>query len=124
MIEVYDFKYKKGKIVGYIDGTNYLDKKKRIQAYLEGSNFISREEILLVLREDGVITYSDGNEQGYLKEGKIFSYINDLLYEFVRNEGKIIDSDGNLVLKLEGGYEKLDDRDFFGIAGYFLELFS
>jgi len=124
MIEVYDFKYKKGKIVGYIDGTNYLDKKKRIKAYLEGNNFISQDEILLVLREDGVITYSDGNEQGYLKEGKIFSYISDLLYEFMRKEGKIIDSNSNLVLKLEGDYENLDDRDFFGIAGYFLELFA
>ncbi|MHA2429778.1 MAG: hypothetical protein ACXACC_01975 [Promethearchaeota archaeon] len=124
MIEVYDYKYSKGKIAGYIEGTTYLDKKKRLKAQLEGNQFVADDQILLILREDGVITYSEGEEQGYIKDGRIYWINDELLYEFSKEEGKILDSSRNVVLKLEGNYEKLDDRDFFGIAGYFLELFA
>ena len=124
MIEVYDDKYSKGKIAGYVDGTTYLDKKKRVKAQLEGNKFVAHGQILLILRDDGVITYSEGEEQGYIKDGKIYWINDELLYEFSKEEGKILDSSRNVVLKLEGDYKKLDDRDFFGIAGYFLELFA
>lgn len=124
MIEVYDYKYSKGKIAGYVDGTTYLDKKKRVKAQLEGNEFIAHDQTLLILRDDGVITYSEGEEQGYIKDGRIYWISDELLYEFSKEEGKILDSRGNVALKLKGDYEKLDDRDFFGIAGYFLELFA
>ncbi|MFX0019321.1 MAG: hypothetical protein ACFFBT_00805 [Promethearchaeota archaeon] len=124
MIEVYDYKYSKGKLAGYIDGTNYLDKKKRVKAQLEGNEFVAHDQILLILKDDGVITYSEGEEQGYIKDGRIYWINDELLYEFSKEEGNILDSNQKVVLKLEGDYKKLDDRDFFGIAGYFLELFA
>jgi len=124
MIEVYNYKYNKGKIAGYVDGTTYLDKKKRVKAQLEGNKFVADDQILLILRDDGIITYSEGEEQGYIKDGRIYWINDEFLYEFSKEEGKILDSSKNVALKLEGDYEKLDDRDFFGIAGYFLELFA
>lgn len=125
MIEVYNYRFKKDKIDGYINGKEYLNKKKKIKAYLEGNNFYQGVDLLLILREDGVIMYSDGDEQGKLKEGKIYTYQGGgLLYEFSKEEGIIYDSDKNIVLELKGNTEELNDLDFFGIAGYFLELFA
>ena len=125
MIEVYNYRSNKDKIDGYINGKEYLNKKKKLKASLEGNNFYQGDDLLLILREDGVIMYSDGDEQGKLKDGKIYTYQGGgLLYEFSKEEGKIYDSDKNLVLELKGNIEKLDDLDFFGIAGYFLELFA
>ncbi|MFX0074149.1 MAG: hypothetical protein ACFE96_01800 [Candidatus Hermodarchaeota archaeon] len=125
MIEVYNYRFKKDRIDGYIDGKEYLNRKKKIKAYLEGHNFYQGVDLLLVLREDGVITYSDGDEQGRLEDGKIFTYQGGgLLYEFLKEEGKILDSDGNILLELKGNTSDLDDLDFFGIAAYFLELFA
>jgi hypothetical protein len=124
MIEVYNYRFKKDKIDGYINGKEYLNRKKKLQAYLEGNNYYQGADLLLIIREDGVITYSDGDEQGRLKEGKIYSYLGGLLYEFSKEDGKIYDSDKNILLELRGNTEELDDLDFFGIAGYFLELFA
>lgn len=125
MIEVYNYRFKKDKIDGYINGKEYLNKKKKLKAYLEENNFYQGVDLLLILREDGIITYSDGDEQGYIKEGKIYTYQGGgLLYEFSKDDGKIYDSDKNIVLELKGNTEKLNDLDFFGIAGYFLELFA
>lgn len=125
MIEVYNYRFKKDKIDGYINGKEYLNRKKKLVAYLEGNNFYQGADLLLILREDGVITYSDGDEQGRLENGKIFTYQGGgLLYEFSKEEGTIYDSDKSIVLKLKGDIEELDDLDFFGIAGYFLELFA
>ena len=99
-------------------------KEKEIKAQLEGNEFVADDQILLILRDDGIITYSEGEEQGYIRDGRIYRINDELLYEFSKHEGKILDSRGNVALKLEGDYEKLDYRDFFGIAGYFLELFA
>jgi len=125
MIEVYNYRFKKDKIDGYINGKEYLNKKKKLEAYLEGNNFFQGADLLLILREDGIITYSDGDEQGHIEDGKIYTYQGGgLLYEFSKDDGKIYDSDKNIVLELRGNTEELDDLDFFGIAGYFLELFA
>ena len=125
MIEVYNYRFNKDKINGYINGKEYLNKKKKLKAYLEGNNFYQGVDLLLILREDGVITYSDGDERGKLQDGKISTYQGGgVLYEFSKDEGKIYDSDRNIVLELRGNTEDLDDLDFFGIAGYFLELFA
>lgn len=124
MIEVYNYRYKKDKIDGYIDGKNYLNRKKKVKAYLEGNNFIQGSDLLLILREDGIITHSDGEEHGLLKDGNIYFLNEELIYEFSREDGKIYDSNKNIVLELRGNTEELDDLDFFGIAGYFLELFA
>jgi hypothetical protein len=125
MIEVYNYRFKKDKIDGYINGKEYLNTKKKLKAYLEGNNFYQGADLLLILREDGVITYSDGDEQGNLKDGKIYTYQGGgLLYEFSKDEGLILDSDKNTLLELKGNVKDLDDLDFFGISAYFLELFS
>ena len=35
-----------------------------------------------------------------------------------------VDSDGKVVFYFKGDFEKLENVDFFGIAGQFLELFA
>ena len=52
------------------------------------------------------------------------SFDDKLIFEFQKEKGKIIDSDGITVLYLKGEIGALTDEDFFGIAGQFLELFA
>ena len=71
------------------------------------------------------ITWNEGERQGYIKEGKIYSSFDDkCIFEFQKEKGEIVDSDGNTVLYLKGELGSLNDEDFFGIAGQFLELFA
>lgn len=123
MIEVLNHKKK---LEGFIDEKNYLNKKKKLIGLLENNEFKDKTGYtLLILKDNGVITWNEGEKQGYLKEGKIYSSFDDrVLFEFDKERGKILDSEGNTVLYLKGDLESLDDEDFFGIAGQFLELFA
>ncbi|MFW9865889.1 MAG: hypothetical protein ACFFEN_07310 [Candidatus Thorarchaeota archaeon] len=123
MIEVLN---KKKKLVGYVDGKRYLDKKKNLISYLENNEFKDNSGYtLLILREDGDITWNVGETQGSIKDGKIYSYYQELvIFEYVTEEGKFVDPNGNAVLYLNGDLEILKDEDLFGIAGQYLELFS
>ena len=117
---------KKEKLVGYIDGNRYLNKKKNLIGYLENNEFKDNSGYtLLILREDGDITWNAGETQGSIKEGKIYSYYQErVIFEFIAEEGKFVDSNGDTVLYLKGDLEILKDEDLFGIAGQFLELFA
>ena len=125
MIEVYDYRFKKDKIDGYIDAKNYLNRKKKFKGKLDGKKYIDdRGNLLLILKDDNIITWSEGEEQGYLKEGKIYSTDNKLIYTFSENKNEIYDKEGKIILKLDGNVENLNDRNFFGITAHFLELFA
>ena len=79
----------------------------------------------MILQDNGVITWNEGEQQGYIKEGKIYSSLDDrVIFEFKKDEGKILDSEGDTILYLKGDLESLGDKDFFGIAGRFLDLFT
>lgn len=123
MIEVLN---KKGKLVGYIDGKKYLNKKKKLLGYIENNEFKDKSSYtLLILTEDGNITWNEGEKQGWLEEGKIYSsFDNKIVFEYKKDKGQILDSDGNIVLYFKGDFDNLDEVDFFGIAGQYLELFS
>jgi len=123
MIEVFN---KKEKLEGFIEGKKYLNKKKKLIGYLENNEFKDKTGYtLLILKENGAITWNEGEQQGYIKEGKIFSSFDDkFIFEFKKEKGEIVDSDGDTVLYLKGELDSLNDEDFFGIAGQFLELFA
>ena len=116
------------KLEGYIDGKRYLDRKKKVWGYLEGNIAKDKEGYpLLILREDGMITWNEGEEQGYMKENKIFLPNNELLYEFLKDKRLIQNSQEEIVLQLVGTtreIEELGNLDFFGIAAVILELFA
>lgn len=141
MIEVISYVFKKkGKFSGYIDNKKYLNKKLKLQTFLEGNKFMDKKGyILLILREDNVITYNDGEEIGYLKDNKIFRYERyysfpeskhkhiipeELLCEFIKDKGLILDSKGSLLVELKGNFDHLTNLDYFGIAGEFIEIFA
>ena len=123
MIEVFN---KKEKLEGFIEGKKYLNKKKKLIGYLENNEFKDKTGYtLLILKENGAITWNEGEQQGYIKEGKIFSSFDDkFIFEFKKEKGEIVDSDGDTVLYLKGDLESLEDDDFFGITAQFLELFA
>ncbi len=123
MIEVFN---KKDKLEGYIDGKKYLNKKKKLFGFIENNEFKDKSGYtLLILKDNGVITWNEGEKKGYIKDGKIYSSFDDrLLYEFKKDKGEILDSDGKVVFYFKGDFEKLENVDFFGIAGQFLELFA
>ena len=51
------------KLEGYIDGKRYLDRKKKVWGYLEGNIAKDKEGYpLLILRENGMITWNEGEE--------------------------------------------------------------
>ena len=123
MIEVLN---KKEKLEGFIDGKKYMNKKKKMKGFLENNEFKDDSSYtLLVLKDNGAITWSEGQQQGYLKDGKIYSSLHDNpIFEFKKEDGIIIDSEGDTVLYLKGDLESLEDDDFFGITAQFLELFA
>ena len=118
----------KKKTEGFIDGKRYLNKKKKLWGYLDGNVAKDKEGYpLLILREDGVITWNEGEEQGYQKDNKIFLSNGELIYEFLKEKRQIIDREERPVLYLEGStkeIEELNNLDFFGTAAIILELFS
>ena len=141
MIEVISYVWKKkGKFSGYVDDKKYLNKKQKLQTFLEGNKFMDKKGYsLLIIRDDDVITESDGTEIGYLKENKIFRYERyysfpesrhkhiipeELLCEFKKDKGVILDSKGSLLLELKGDFDQLTNLDYFGIAGEFIEIFA
>lgn len=123
MIEVFN---KKMKLIGFIDGKKYLNKKRKLIGFLENNEFKDETgSTLLILQDNGVITWNEGEQQGYIKEGKIYSSLDDrVLFEFKKENEKILDSNGDTLLYLKGDLDTLEDVDFFGIAGQFLEIFS
>jgi len=123
MIEVLN---KKDKLEGYIDGKKYLNKKSKLLGYIENNEFKDKSGYtLLILTEDGNITWNEGEKQGWLEDGKIYSsFDNRLIFEYKKDKGQILDSEGDVILYFKGDFEELDDLDFFGIAGQYLELFA
>ncbi len=123
MIEVLN---KKMKLVGFIEGKQYLNKKKKLIGFLENNEFKDNTGYtLLILQDNGVIAWNEGEQQGYIKESKIYSSLDDrALFEFKKENEKILDYNGDTVLYLKGNLDTLEDVDFFGIAGQFLELFA
>ncbi|NVM35423.1 MAG: hypothetical protein HWN81_07495 [Candidatus Lokiarchaeota archaeon] len=123
MIEVLN---KKEKLEGFIDGKKYLNKKKKLMGFLENDEFKDRSGYtLLILKANGAITWNEGEQQGYLKEGKIYSSLEDkVIFEFKKEKAKILGSEGDTILYLKGDLDSLEDNDFFGIAGQFLGLFA
>ena len=123
MIEILN---KKIKLIGFVEGKKYLNKKKKLIGFIENNEFKDKTGYtLLILQDNGVITWNEGEQQGYIKEGKIYSSLDDrVLFEFKKEIKKILDSNGDTVLYLKGNLESLEDEDFFGIAGQFLELFA
>lgn len=123
MIEVLN---KKDKLEGYIDGKKYLNKKSKLLGYIENNEFKDKSGYtLLILTEDGNITWNEGEKQGWVEDGKIYSSLdNRLIFEFTKDKGQILDSEGDVILYFKGDFEELDDLDFFGIAGQYLELFA
>ena len=126
MIEVYDYKYSKGKLAGYIDGKKYLNKKQKLMGYLEGLNYNEKGgETLLILKDNGKIKYSDGKTQGIMERGKIsWKETKELIYQYNKEKGEIHDSEGNMMIELKGDISNLNDGDYFGIIAHFLELFA
>ena len=62
------------------------------------------------MKDNGDITLSEDEKQGYIKESKIFSsYTGSVVYEFKKDKGKIINSAGDSVLYLKGDIDKLED---------------
>jgi hypothetical protein len=123
MIEVFN---KKEKLIGFVDGKKYLNKKSKLIGYLEFNELKDETGYtLLILKEDGEITWKEGELQGSIKEGKSFSNFTDkMVYEFKKEKAQILNSEGDTVLYLKGEVDSLDEKDFFGISGQFLELFA
>ncbi|MFX1535205.1 MAG: hypothetical protein ACFFDI_13355 [Promethearchaeota archaeon] len=122
MIEVFN---KLGKLEGYIDGKRYLNRRKKLIGFLEGN--VAKDKTgypLLILTENNEITWNEGELQGYLKDSKIYTLNDDLIFEFSKEKGKIYNSKEEVVLDLRGNLEGIEDVDFFGIAAIFLELFA
>ena len=68
MIEVLN---KKEKLEGFIDGKKYVNKKKKPMGFLENNEFKDQSSYtLLVLKDNGAITWSDGNNKAILKMAK------------------------------------------------------
>jgi len=81
MIEVFN---KKEKLEGFIEGNKYLNKKKKLIGYLENNEFKDETGYtLLILKENGAITWNKGEQQGYIKEGKIYSSFHDKFIHFL-----------------------------------------
>ncbi|MFX1568574.1 MAG: hypothetical protein ACFFCV_09415, partial [Promethearchaeota archaeon] len=78
---------------------------------------------------DGKITLNEDwnfEEQGYLKENKIFySGSDELILSFHKEKSEIQNHHNNRMIYLRGeGIENLTDIDFFGISAILLELFA
>jgi hypothetical protein len=124
LIEILD---PKEKVIGYVEGKNYLNEKKRKIGWFDEDDRIVRDKNdypLLIIDEEGIISYNDGEEVGYLKDYKIFFYDDSLIYELNKDEGKILKDNGDIALILKGDISKLNGLDFFGICSIYLELFS
>ncbi|MHA1271763.1 MAG: hypothetical protein ACTSPY_18395 [Candidatus Helarchaeota archaeon] len=121
-------KNKKGKIIGYVEGTQYLDKKKKLWGYLDDNIAKAKDGFpLLILKDNGNIALDDGEVLGYLKDNKIYNINDALIYQFIKDEQQIQNNTGQLVLHLEGSteeIEKLTNLDYFGITAIILELFA
>ena len=130
MIEVYSKGKKKDEIIGLVDGKNYLTRKKKLWGYLDGNAARAKGGYpLLYLKEDGKITLNEDwnhQEQGYLKDGKIYySGSNKLILSLHKDVGEIHNHLNNKTIYLRGeGIDTLTDTDFFGISAILLELFA
>ena len=123
MIEVYN---DKDKLEGFIDGKQYLNKKKKKIGFIKKNKFKDKSGYtLLYLLENWDIDGNEGENLGYMENGNIFSSADErLIYEILKEKGVINNSNGDKVLYLKGDFKDLEDLDYFGIVGQFLELFS
>jgi len=130
MIEVYTKGKKKDEIIGLVDGKKYLSRKKKLWGYLEGNAAKDKKGYpLLYIKDDGTITLNeewDFEEQGYLKENKIFYKGSDeIIFSFHKGKYGIENHLNNKVIYLKGdNLENLTEMDFFGISAILLELFA
>lgn len=130
MIEVYSKGKKKDKIIGLVDGKKYLSRKKKLWGYLDGKVAKDKNGYpLLHLKDDGKITLNEDweyEEQGYLKENKIY-YCNtdELILSFHQDKKEIHNHLNNEVIYLRGdNIDSLTNLDFFGMSAILLELFA
>ncbi len=118
MIEVFNKKHKR---TGYIDGKKYLNKKKKLLGFLE-ENVVKKMDgfPLLMLDKHNTIRADDGFQYGFILKSKI---CNDdgPIFMFSKEKGEILNSDGEVILYLEGDIENIEDLDFFGIAAIYLK---
>ncbi|MFW9882508.1 MAG: hypothetical protein ACFFG0_56320 [Candidatus Thorarchaeota archaeon] len=65
-----------------------MNKKKELIGYLEKNEFKDKTGYtLLILKEKGTITWNEGEQQGYIKEGEIFSSFDDrLIFKFKKEK--------------------------------------
>ena len=123
MIEIYN---DKDKLEGFIEGKQYFNKKKKKIGLIEKNMFKDKSGYtLLYLLDNGDIDGNEGENLGYIENGNIFSSADErLIFEILREKGEIYNSNGDKVLHLKGDFNDLEDLDYFGIVGQFLELFS
>ncbi|MBD3229657.1 MAG: hypothetical protein GF329_15860 [Candidatus Lokiarchaeota archaeon] len=124
LIKVYD---EKEKLIGFIDGKEYLDKKQNRIGWFDVDQDVVKDKdgyILLSIDKNGTIRYNDEQEVGYLKDEKIYFYDDSIIFELKRDDGNILRYNGDVVLSLKGDLSKIDGVDFFGICAIYLELFS
>ena len=130
MIEVYSKEKKKDKIIGLVDGKRYLTKKKKLWGYLDGNVAKDKSRYpLLHLKDDGKIILNEDweyEEQGYLKENKIYYRDTDeLILSFHQDKNEIHNHLNNKTIYLRGDdIGSLTNLDFFGISAIMLELFA
>ncbi len=118
MIEVFNKKHKR---IGYVDGKKYLNKKKKLLGFLE-ENVVKKMNgfPLFKLDEHNSIRSNDGFQYGFILESKICDN-NGPIFIFSKEKGEILNSDGEVILYLEGDIENIKDLDFFGIAAIYLK---
>ena len=118
MIEVFNKKHKR---TGYIDGKKYLNKKKKLLGFLD-SDIVKKMDgfPLFMLDKHNAIRANDGSQYGFILESKICDN-NGPIFIFSKEKGEILNSDGEVILYLEGDIENIEDLDFFGIAAIYLK---
>jgi len=123
MIEVYN---DKDKLEGFIDGKQYLNKKQKKIGFIKKNKLKDKSGYtLLYFLDNGDIDGNEGGNLGYMENGNIYFSMDDhLIYEILKEKGEIYNSNGDKVLHLKGDFNNLEDLDYFGIVGQFLELFS
>ncbi len=118
MLVVYNHKHK---IVGYIDGKNYLNKKKKKIGFLEGNMVKIKSGFTLMKldKHNDILNYNNF-QMGFIIDSKIGNDDGPMC-EISKEKGELLDPEGKVLLSLEGNYETLEVIDYFGIAATYLK---